>query len=273
MLSTHTFDTGELTLSYVEGPNNGPPVLFLHGLLGRWQWTEPVMRPLINHWHAYACDLRGHGESGRAPRSDGYLLQDYVHDIVAFIHEEIPNGRRVALVGFSLGALIAMGAASALPDEVSGIMLIEPPLMLRNHAFRDMPIASLFDVAYEATRKSSAIDDLIATCYAVMPDAEETWVMEIALQLSKIDPEVTNPELLDKLLDGLDLETMLAGYRESIMLLHGEPELGSLVQPGDVAWMREHAPNAEIIPIPEAGHGAPPEFVLEHGQRFLNTLR
>lgn len=272
MLHHDTFETGELVLSYAEGPTNGPPLLLLHGLLGRWQGVEPVMQALGDHWHVHAVDLRGHGESGRAPQSNGYLLRDYVRDISAFVRQEIPEDRHVALFGFSLGALVALGTAAALPNRVGGLLLVEPPLMLRDHHFRELPIAGLIELAYETTRRTPKFEELLATCRTVMPGADEQTIVSIATQLSQIDPEVAAPESLERLLDGVDL-TMLASIQCPFLLMHGEPALGSLVQAEDIAWVRESVPDAEIVPVAGAGHDIPVEVVVDHGKRFLHTLR
>lgn len=41
------FDTGKIILNYVEGPDNGPPLLFIPGQMEFWQGYELVMPDLI----------------------------------------------------------------------------------------------------------------------------------------------------------------------------------------------------------------------------------
>ncbi len=36
MLVEKSFDTGEVVLNYAEGPDNGPPILFIHGITSNW---------------------------------------------------------------------------------------------------------------------------------------------------------------------------------------------------------------------------------------------
>jgi pimeloyl-ACP methyl ester carboxylesterase len=269
MFTTHSFDTGELTLSYAEGPDAGPPLVLLHGATGRWQAHEPVVRALANQWHVYACDLRGHGESGRAPRAGAYLVRDYTRDITAFVRDGLPGDDQVALMGFSLGAMVVLGTAAALPDRVEGLVLVEPALMLRNHRFREMPIAGLLEAAYETVRTRPPFEQVVTACRALMPDAEDEIIVAVAIQLSKIDPEVTNPDVLDRGLEGSDLGAMLEAVTCPILVFHGEPALGSLVQPEDVDWVRHHARDVAVIPVAGAGHEIPMDVVVEHEQRFL----
>jgi pimeloyl-ACP methyl ester carboxylesterase len=202
MLTTRAFKTGELTLSYAEGPVNGPPLVMLHGVLGRWQDFAGMIPHLTDSWHVYAIDLRGHGESDRAPLGGGYSLRDLVGDISIFLRDVLPDEGEIVLVGFSAGGLAAI------------------------------PLA-------------------------------------VATQLSKTDPDVTNPDVLDRVLEDVDMGAMLEAVTCPILLFHGEPSLGSVVQPDDLAWLRRHASDVEIVPVAGAGHEIPMDVVVEHGQRFL----
>ena len=122
MLREKSFDTGELTLNYAEGPASGPPLLLLHGLTGWWQSFQPLIPRLTPTWQIYACDLRGHGKSGRV--ADRYRLTDYVQDIVTFLRQQIITP--TILLGHSLGALTALGAAADLPQRVHALVLLDP---------------------------------------------------------------------------------------------------------------------------------------------------
>ena len=64
MLTESSFDTGEVVINYAEGPALGSPLVLLHGSTLDWQSWQHLIPPLAQTWHAYACDLRGHGKSG-----------------------------------------------------------------------------------------------------------------------------------------------------------------------------------------------------------------
>ena len=272
MLTPHTFNTGQLTLSYVEGPDNGPPLLLLHGASGRWQAYEPVLLAFADHWHVYACDLRGHGESGRAPTPGAYLIRDFMRDIEAFVRGVMPADNAVTLVGFSLGALVALGTAAATPKRMRGLVLVEPPFMLRNHHFRELPIAPLMEMIHETTRKQPPFEELLAVTRSVLPEADDAIILAIATQLSKVDPGVTDPEVRDRVIEGLDLEAMLEAIPCPILLFHGEPALGALILEDDIAWARQHARTVDVVHVPGAGHDIPLELVVQHGERFIGAL-
>ena len=69
------FRNGRVELNYLEGPENGPPLLLVHGITGRWQFLQACANRLKSDWQVFAIDLRGHGESSRAPGD--YRLVDY----------------------------------------------------------------------------------------------------------------------------------------------------------------------------------------------------
>lgn len=54
------FYTSEVTLNYVEGPDNGPPLLFIPGQMEFWQGYELVMPHFSKNYHVFVVDVRGH---------------------------------------------------------------------------------------------------------------------------------------------------------------------------------------------------------------------
>ena len=59
MLTEKYFDTGDVTIHYVEGPHSGPPLMLLHGISGQWQVFQTIMPSLIIRWQVFALDNRG----------------------------------------------------------------------------------------------------------------------------------------------------------------------------------------------------------------------
>jgi len=94
-------------------------VLLLHGAGGgAWQWRDwlPVLRAA--GWRARAHDLR--------PARDGLAattLDDYQHQVAGWLADCPPH---TALVGASLGALLALRAAAAAPGRVLAAVLVNP---------------------------------------------------------------------------------------------------------------------------------------------------
>jgi pimeloyl-ACP methyl ester carboxylesterase len=100
------------------------PVVFVHGLvmdnLSSWYFTAGTR--LANQREVLLYDLRGHGKSQR-PAHD-YTLPTMVADLRAILqqlHIEAPVG----LVGNSFGGLLALAFASAFPERVERLMLVD----------------------------------------------------------------------------------------------------------------------------------------------------
>ena len=108
----------------------------VHGLgdhSGRWQ---RVGRTLHEHgFNAYALDLPGHGQSeGR--RGHVKSWEDYRNALTRWmdsIQGPDPGARRWALLGHSMGGLIALDWADRNADRVDALVLSAPPFELSLH--------------------------------------------------------------------------------------------------------------------------------------------
>lgn len=105
---------------------DGPPIVLLHGLgVSSVVWTAFARRQLGDRT-VIAPDLRGHGESDRA--FDGaYDISDYASDIAHLIEDRF-HGVPVAVVGHSLGGLVAIEVARHWPRHVGQLVVLDPPL-------------------------------------------------------------------------------------------------------------------------------------------------
>ena len=61
------FAASTIDVNYVEGPDNGPPIVLIHGLGSRWTGWEPVMDQYLESLNAQVADPSRHGKSGRVP--------------------------------------------------------------------------------------------------------------------------------------------------------------------------------------------------------------
>ena len=105
-----------------EAGNAGdPPVVLLHGGgQTRHSWGTTLGAVARKGWHAYAVDLRGHGESDWAPDGD-YTLDAFAGDVLAISHALDP---RPVLVGASLGGIASLAAIGEHTDEAVARALV-----------------------------------------------------------------------------------------------------------------------------------------------------
>ncbi|KAF3888809.1 MULTISPECIES: alpha/beta fold hydrolase [Nostocales] len=100
----------------------GIPVVFLHG---SWndssQWVS-LMELLSSHFHCFAPDLFGFGESERP--NIHHSIDLHVECLAEFL--QALKLERVYLVGHSLGSWIAASYSLKYPEQVCGLVLISP---------------------------------------------------------------------------------------------------------------------------------------------------
>jgi len=111
------------TLNYAEGPDNGPPLLLIHGQMTSWKSYHRVLPALSREFHVFAVDVPGHGGSDRAPEK--YTANALAQDMRAFIADVI--GEPAIVSGHSSGGLIAASLAAKSPQWVRGVVLEDPP--------------------------------------------------------------------------------------------------------------------------------------------------
>jgi pimeloyl-ACP methyl ester carboxylesterase len=103
---------------YVEGPEDGTPVLLLHG----WPDTHALWRNQVkalteNGFRTIAPDLRGFGESDKPTEIDAYGLVHSVVDMAAVL--DALGVAQTHLVAHDWGAAAGWGMASFMPDRVT----------------------------------------------------------------------------------------------------------------------------------------------------------
>ncbi len=102
----------------------GAPVLLVHGFTGRGRAWEPHTRALARRFSVVAVDLPGHGRSG-IPASPAAATVERAADDLAEILERT-GSRPAHVVGYSLGARIALRLAIAHPSAVLRLVLESP---------------------------------------------------------------------------------------------------------------------------------------------------
>ena len=117
----HQMEIAGRRINYVEmGSGDGPPIVFVHGLGGRWQnWLENIPRAALER-RVLALDLPGFGASDM-PR-DGITIPGYGRCVEEFC-ERLELGE-VVLVGNSMGGFVSAEVAIQRPQRVDRLVLV-----------------------------------------------------------------------------------------------------------------------------------------------------
>jgi pimeloyl-ACP methyl ester esterase len=98
----------------------GPTVLLIHGWLGNRTVWERQVAALRDRFTVVTVDLRGHGES--SPPRAGYTIGGMAADLEQLVRAL--GVQRVALVGWSMGGMIALELARRLGERASALVLV-----------------------------------------------------------------------------------------------------------------------------------------------------
>lgn len=122
------FEEVRLSLPHIElaahlyGPEDGVPVLALHGWLDNAA-SFTRLAPKLSGLRIVAVDFAGHGHSDHRPLGAGYALWDYAYDVLQ-VAEQF-GWQRFAILGHSMGAITAVLLAAAMPERISRLALID----------------------------------------------------------------------------------------------------------------------------------------------------
>lgn len=275
MLTEHTFAIGDASLHYARGPNTGPPLLFLHGVLRCWQDFLPLIPALAARWAVHALDFRGHGRS--SPRQGAYRVIDYTEDAVAFLKHNCDEP--AVVYGHSLGAMVALAAAAALPERCSALILEDPPFETVGSRLRDTSFHSQFtgmSAHAGSTKAVAALARELAELPLIAPhtgrvtrlgDIRDAVALRFGARcLKQVDPAVFEPLLACAWLNGYDLDALLAAVRCPVLLLQGDVAAGGMLIDDDAEKLEQRLADCTRIKLENIGH-------LIHWAQTETTLR
>ena len=108
----------DITHFYVE-KGQGDPLILLHGNGEDCTYFEHQIDVFAQHYHVYALDTRGHGQTPRGTRP--FTIRQFADDLLAFM--DARHIERAHLLGFSDGGNIAIIFAIRYPERVDRLIL------------------------------------------------------------------------------------------------------------------------------------------------------
>jgi len=108
--------------AHLYGPEDGQPVIALHGWLDNAA-SFSRLAPKLSGARILALDFAGHGHSAHRAAGAGYPLWDYALDVL-LVAEQM-GWSRFSLLGHSMGAIISILLAGAMPQRIERLALID----------------------------------------------------------------------------------------------------------------------------------------------------
>jgi len=154
------------------GDPNGPPIVFIHGLLGsHLSWEKQVGSPALQHYRLITYDMRGHGVSGQPENADAYSDgRHWADDLAAVIAGA--GVEQPVVVGWSLGAAVITNYLAAYGDEkIAGAVYVGGVIELAPEQIVPHPRVYSGMASPDLKTHLDAEREFVALCFSTQPDA------------------------------------------------------------------------------------------------------
>lgn len=115
----------DIDINYVD-VGHGPAVVCLHGWAGSLQMWQRTLAHLRRTYRVLALDLPGFGDSASPASPFDYTPGTYAQLVAGFVQQVVPQALPLAVIGHSMGGLIATQMTLDYPDIVNGLVLADP---------------------------------------------------------------------------------------------------------------------------------------------------
>ena len=242
----------------------GPPLVLLHGsVLSRAIWRGlGYLAPLAERHTVVRVDLRGHGRSGTPHEASAYTQQTFAADLLAVLDAE--GIGRAALMGYSLGARIALSTTLAHPGLVTRLVSLGGSASAQRGAVDSVFFPGVIDAVREQGMESFCAGQGLgpevtsrrarATRTAFLAADHEA----VAALLAATDATAAVP---DEMLESCTVPALWMAGSEDHPRHEESARAASLM------------PDAEFVSLPGRDHGGtlfPPDEVLAEVMPFLS---
>jgi non-heme chloroperoxidase len=250
---------GGATLRY-DRAGAGPTVLLIHGWLGNRTFWERQVAALRDRFTVVTIDLRGHGES--SPPRTGYTIGGMAADLEQLIRAlGVP---RIALVGWSMGGLIAQELARRLGDRATALVLVGTTpggLTDAKNPHADLPLVEQMQAAVAADFRGF-VRTFVPTLFKA--GSESPLVAWLVGQCQRTPPHVA--EICLESVLSTDFRDKLSAVKVPTLVIHGRHDATFKLAMGEE--LKKGIPGAQLVVFEESGHSPN----LEEPERFNEVV-
>ena len=127
-MQTVTLDTRRIrTHCWIQGPENGEPLLLVHGNITTGRFWQAVAERIPERFRVVAPDLRAFGRTERKPVDATRGLRDWSDDLRVLLETlGWADQRRVHAAGWSMGGGILQQYEIDYPNDLASLTLVAP---------------------------------------------------------------------------------------------------------------------------------------------------
>lgn len=254
-----SFDRLRLFSRVYPGPTAGAPaVLCLHGLTRNSRDFEDLAPHLAARYRVIVPDIRGRGRSARDPNPSNYQIPVYLRDLERLLAGL--GAERFAIVGTSMGGLIAMMLAATQPTRISRIVLndvgpeVDPAGLarIRSYAGRSAPVTT-WD---EAT---SQLRGIFGTAWPGLEDARWEGLVRRSYRLNEhgmieVDADPMIGEVVRQSPGAAPDLWPLWGALARVPVLALRGEQSDILSAATLVRMQREKPDLEVLTVAHRGH-------------------
>ena len=230
----------------------GPPLVLVHGWSFGAAMVDALPPEVIAGRRVLAPDLRGHGES-RGGGAATFTLEELAADLAALF--EALRLEAATLVGWSLGAQVALAALPRLRSRTARLVLISatPCFTLRDGWPHGLPAESLEALARRVRRDTARAVERFSAGMFAEGELDAAALCHAAALRAAVPPPDTEAALAGlAILAGTDLRPALAGVDVPTLVVHGERN--PICPAGAGRALAAAIPGARLTIVPGAGH-------------------
>ena len=252
------------------GPEYGPPLLLLHGLGGGLVTWEPLVQTLDTNRRTIVPDLLGFGRSPH-PRIK-YSVEDHLEGLEALLDDLHLVGTRAHLVGFSLGAILALELAARRPETFGGVTLVGLPYFddaqqARAHIAR-FGLLGRLGLALGEQRGASVLGEIIRLMrpllLSTLPHLSGRLPANAVREALRHDFVAFSRSLRNVLVTHRPDEAIAGLSQRKVLVVHGERDRAAPIN--NVRQLVSGLPRWELMVVPDVGHNVPvqnPELLVD----------
>jgi len=262
-----------LRFHFRDWPSNrleAPSLVLLHGFAGHARSWDAFAEAMTDRYRVLALDQRGHGETGWAA-ADQYGVDNMADDLQAFAHAL--DLKRFALLGLSMGGLVAMEYAGRRPEPLAACVIVDiGPEIVQSGSSRIQASVQAADVfasredAFAVARADNGRPPEVLhrrrSDAGLMRTEDGRWTY-------RYDRALRSPRNL-RLRDSETVWRSCANIEAPTQILRGA--LSDILSSQIAERMARTIPNACLATVANAGHGVPydaPEEFLAVARGFL----
>ena len=253
--------TVDQTQAHFVEVGEGPPAILIPGLFGTYRGFSRMLPLLAPHFHLYALDNFGTGDSQRPGEEFSYTVDEQA-DMIVKLMDQLEL-RRSTFVGVSYGGMIALNLAARYPERVQAVVCIEGAVIMPKpspYDFMEQGLDTpLLGDAIIGLIRSGLLDRTIAKDvmgYA-WPHLNESDREEVTAIISHYTDAATRPSWLGlsrALRLTRDFTEEAKAIKAPVLYLYGEKTSFATMINTNLGYFQEHLPHVDLVSFSDGIH-------------------